>query len=266
MKKVVIFALIAALAAGTMLYLYLDKLEQTKEIPLVYEDVLVAARDIPAFSEITVDMVVVKQVLQGSSHPRAARASDEAVGFVTEGLIVEGEEILPAKLKQQGQEESGLSYLVPQGMRALTVAVDEISGVAGFLQRGDYVDVIAYTTTSYSLEDAAQPEGAGGDAAQPEGAAENAAARATQSTSVVAAQNVRVAAVGRTLQRAAAGSGGASGEVYGSVTLFLTPTDVMRVLQAAKGGIITIVLRASGDHAPLVEEPVVNDTLLDRAE
>lgn len=253
MKKVVLFALIAAVVAGALLYFYLGSLEQEKTVEIVYENVLVAAEDIPAYAVITAEMVTVKQVPQGSSHPRAARSAEEAVGFVTEGLIVSGEEILPEKLKQPGQTESGLSYIVPEGMRAVTVAVDEISGVAGFVQRGDYVDVLAYTTTTYVPDETTD----GTD----ETAAET--AEKTQGTTIVAAQNVCVAAVGTTL--AAGTDAEDTGTVYSSITLFLTPEDAMRVVQSAKGGVVTIVLRASGDHDENDQIPVVNDMLLDQA-
>lgn len=250
MKKVILFALVAALAAGALLYLYLGKLEQQKEVEIVYENVLVAAQDIPAYSEITAEMVTVRQVPQGSSHVLAARSPLEAVGYVTESLIVEGEEILPIKLKQQGQTESGLSYLVPDGMRAVTVAVDEVSGVAGFLQRGDYVDVICYTTTSYLPAGQAQPA--------------DGTSIPTQGTTVIAAENVCIAAVGTSLKNAGAEEEGT--EIpYASVTLFLTPEDAMRVIQGAKSGVVMVVLRASGDHKPAEEPPVVSDTLLQQA-
>ena len=242
----------------------MGKLEQKNEVTVVYEDVLVAAADIPAYSAITEEMVTVKQVPQGTSHPLAARTPAEAVGFVTENLIVEGEEILPVKLKQPGQTESGLSYVVPEGMRAVTVAVDEISGVAGFLQRGDYVDVITYTTTTYELPDAAQAADAGAQAA--DAAAQTAqSAKPSQATTVVAAQNVCVAAVGTSLASAPASADGAEA-VYTSVTLLLSPEDAMRVIQGAKSGVVTLALRASGDHARNTEGPAVGDSLLKQAD
>ncbi|MEN6564338.1 MAG: Flp pilus assembly protein CpaB [Christensenella sp.] len=263
MKKIVLFALIAALCAGALLYVYLGRLEQQKQVPIVYENVAVASQNISAYTPITAEMVEIKQVPQGTSHPLAARTAEEVIGFVTESELIEGEEILPAKLKQPGQTESGLSYIVPEGMRAVTVAVDEVSGVAGFLQRGDYVDVIAYTTTAYQPEESLP---AGDPAAQAAQTAQT--STATQGTTVVAAQNVCVAAVGTSLTSPAADTGesvdGAAG--YSSVTLFLTPEDAMRVVQGAKSGVILLVLRASGDHAENLEVPVVSDMLLQQGE
>ena len=266
MKRIVLFALIAALCAGALLYFYLDKLEQQKQVQVVYEDVVVAVADIPAFTQIGAEMVQISQKPAGSSHPLAARTVEEVVGFVTESDIIAGEELLPVKLKQPGQTESGLSYVVPEGMRALTVAVDQVSGVAGFVQRGDYVDVISYTTTSYQPEEG---EAAAANAAQQVPAAQDgqtpeAGTPTTQSTTVIAAQNVCVAAVGTSMTHVAPTAEGA--EIgYGSVTLLLTPEDVMRVIQGARSGALVLVLRASGDHVPNEQLPVVNDTLLEQA-
>ncbi len=259
MKKVVLFALIAALCAGALLYFYLGNLESQKEVQVVYDSVVVAAKDIPAFTPITNDMVTIQAVPQGYAHPLAARSIEEVVGYVTESEILSGEQMLPSKLKQYGETDSGMSYIVPEGMRAVTVAVDEVTGVAGFLQRGDYVDVISYTTTSYDPENTAQAQDGTDqttDAAQ---------GGMSQSTTVVAAQNVRIVAIGTSLSSAST-TGDPSTMGYNSVTLLLTPEDVMRVVQGSRGGSLILVLRASGDHDTNTEDPVINDTLLIKAQ
>ena len=256
MKKVVLFAVIAALCAGVLLYFYLGKLEKSKQAKIEYDSVVVAAVDIPAFTPITGDMLTFKQVPMGYAHPLAAHALEEAVGLVTEREIIAGEELLPSELKQYGETDSGLSYIVPEGMRAVTVAVDEVSGIAGFLQRGDYVDVLSYTTAtvqSVTTEQAA------------DGTQQTTQTAQSVSTTVVAAQNVRVAAVGMSLSKAAVAAEGEAVMGYNSVTLFLTPEDAMRVMQGTKSGVITLILRSSGDHLPNTEKPIVNESLLIQA-
>lgn len=257
MKKVVLFALIAAICAGALLYVYLGKLEQQKQVQIVYEDVVVAAEDIPAYTSITAEMLTVKQVPEGTAHNLAARAVADAVGFVTESEILAGEEVIPAKLKQPGQIESGLSYVIPKGMRAVTVGVDEISGFAGFLQRGDYVDIYAYITTSYQT-----PEQEALSATE-----EQATKQTQQATTVLAAQNVCIVAVGSSLSTTdSSSSENGDGIGYSSVTVLVTPEDAMRVIQGARSGAVMIVLRANGDHETIVQEPVVSDTLLEKAD
>ena len=264
MKKIVVFALIAALCAGVLLYYYLGNLEQQKQVKVEYDQVVVAATSIPAYTPITSEMVKFQQIPLGFAHPLAAHTIDEVVGYVTESALVEGEQILPAKLKQMGQTDSGLSYIVPEGMRAVTVAVDEVSGVAGFIQRGDYVDVITYTSTSYDTT-AAEPEqteAAEGEQTEVTGAS----AKPSQGTTLIAAQNVCVAAVGTSLSSSGVATEESGAVGYTSVTLFLTPEDAMRVVQGARSGFIVLVMRASGDHTGNVQNPIVNDSLLEKAE
>ena len=256
MKKVVLFALIAALCAGLLLYFYLGKLEAQKQVKIEYDSVVVASVDIPAYTPITADMVKFKDIPVGFAHPLAARTLDEVVGLVSESDVFTDEEFLPSKLKQFGEGDSGLSYTVPEGMRALTIAVDEVSGVAGFLQRGDYVDVLSYTTATTQI---AHTEVANDGTEQ--------VVQTTQSvsTTVVVAQNIRIAAVGLSLSGPTVVTEGEPVMGYSSVTLFLTPEDAMRVMQGTKSGTITLILRAPGDHETNVEKPIVNETLLEQA-
>ena len=264
MKKIVVFALIAALCAGVLLYYYLGNLEQQKQVKVEYEQVVVAATSIPAYTPITNEMVKYTQIPLGFAHPLAAHSIEEVIGYVTESALIEGEQILPAKLKQLGQTDSGLSYIVPEGMRAVTVSVDEVSGVAGFIQRGDYVDVITYTSTSYdiSAEEAQQDAAAAGEQTEATGAS----GKPSQGTTLIAAQNVCVAAVGTSLSNSGATTEEAGAVGYTSVTLFLTPEDVMRVVQGARSGSIVLVMRASGDHNDNLQDPIINDSLLEKAE
>lgn len=262
MKKIVLFALIAALCAGALLYFYLGNLEAQKQVQVQYDTVVAAATDIPAYTQITGDMVTLKQIPQGYAHPLAAKTVEEVVGLVTVSDIVAGEEMIPSKLKEFGQTDSGLSYVVPEGMRAVTVSVDEVSGVAGFLKRGDYVDVISYTSTSFDMKaaDTAQPQ-TGTDQTT-----ESAQGGTSQSTTLIAAQNVLVAAIGTSLSSSTTNGEDPAAIGYNSVTLILTPEDAMRVVQGSRSGSLILILRASGDHAANTQDPVVNDSLLIKPE
>lgn len=261
MKKIVIFALIAALCAGALLYFYLGNLEAQKQTQVQYDTVVAAAADIPAYTTITSDMLTLQQIPQGYAHPLAARTTDEVVGLVTVSDIVAGEQIFPSKLKQFGETDSGLAYVVPEGMRAVTVSVDEVSGVAGFLKRGDYVDVISYTSTTFEMKAADQAQiGTGTDQTT-----NPAQGGSSQSTTLIAAQNVLIAAIGTSLTTAT-NTGDPATVGYNSVTLILTPEDAMRVVQGSRSGALILILRASGDHAANTQDPVVNDSLLIKPE
>jgi pilus assembly protein CpaB len=253
MKKVVLFAIIAALCAGGLLYFYLGNLEQSKEVKTEFDSVVVATQDIPAFTLVTADMVQYQQVPMGYAHPLATRSMEDVVGYVTECDIAAGEEMLTSKIKQFGETTSGLSYMVPTGMRAMTVSVDETSGVAGFIQRGDFVDVLAFTTvTIYGNEvKEAYREKVG---TLPPGEIDE----STESATIVVAQNICVGAIGTTFANKVTDPA----TPYTSVTLFVTPEDAMRILQASKSGVLALTLRASGDHERNTELPILSNQLL----
>jgi pilus assembly protein CpaB len=69
---------------------------------------------------------------------------DEAVDRVVNMPLVKGEPVSVAKLAAKG-ETGGLSAVLREGRRAVTVKVNEIVGVAGFALPGNYVDVMVNT-------------------------------------------------------------------------------------------------------------------------
>jgi pilus assembly protein CpaB len=68
--------------------------------------------------------------------------------------LVKGELVVAGKLAQEGIA-GGLSAVVPPGFRAITVRVDEVVGVAGFVQPGDRVDVLATVAKGSFTQDPA---------------------------------------------------------------------------------------------------------------
>jgi len=64
------------------------------------------------------------------------------VGFTTRAEIETGEQILMSKVAPKHSSGPSLAYGVPLGMRAISISVNEQSGVAGLLTPGDRVDVM----------------------------------------------------------------------------------------------------------------------------
>ncbi len=65
----------------------------------------------------------------------------EIEGRVVKVPIPQGNPVLTSMLAPEGTA-AGLSGILEDGKRALTVKVDEVAGVAGFLHPGDHVDVL----------------------------------------------------------------------------------------------------------------------------
>lgn len=142
------------------------------------------------------------------------------------------EPVLAWKISGPGAR-AGLSAMLKGGMRAVTVRVNEYSGVAGFILPGDRVDVL-FTRQQGTAED-------------------------TGSVIEILLQNVRVLAINQISDDRKA-----EPIVGNVVTLELTPGDAQKVALAQATGSITLTLRAAGsvEDAPaqaLVENELVSN-------
>ena len=137
----------------------------------------------------------------------------EVEGRVIHSPMFKGQPVLETLLTPKGTG-AGLQALVPEGKRAITVEINEFSGVAGFLIPGCHVDVVATVS------------GEGGEM-----------------TSRTIVQNVPVTAIGQKKQN----EPGAEPESTKSVTLVTTPKEAEAIELAAATGRPRLVLRSSGD-------------------
>ncbi|MEA4823332.1 MAG: Flp pilus assembly protein CpaB [Clostridiaceae bacterium] len=255
MKKIGIIAAFAAVITAVLLYMYLSGLEKQQEVVIEYETILVAAQEIPAYTRITADMVTEEQIPKGGGHALVLRSAENAIGKMVQSEILQGEQILSAKLTDTELGEDGLSYILENGMRALTIAVDSVSGVSGFIRNGDYVDILCHT----DLSSDAFYEATGLEKSEDE----EETIRPTSRVTLVCAQNIEVAAAGSSYAKNTTETG--DGGSYTYLTVFVTPRDAMRIVQGYRAGSLTVVLRAVGDHEPNTQIPIDNDDLAEPA-
>jgi len=173
-------------------------------------DVLVAADDIQVGARVEDrDVRMAHYPIAGLPGGTFSRKS-QVLGRGVIIPIYKGEFILPSKLAPENAG-AGLPSLIPPGMRAVSVRVNEVVSVAGFVGPGTRVDVLLTGT--------------------PAGGAES------QTTTVL--QNVAVIASGHTLER------NASGEAQNTpvITLLTSPEDAERLTLASSEGKIQLSLR-----------------------
>jgi pilus assembly protein CpaB len=103
--------------------------------------VTVAGKDpVPARTKLIDTQLVLKPL------PKAALTGTEytnvkdLVGQVTLIELAPGEVVLPSRLVTEGK--GALPFRIPPGMRAETIRIDELNGVAGYPEPGDLVDLI----------------------------------------------------------------------------------------------------------------------------
>lgn len=107
--------------------------------------VVVASRDLGFGTQLREDMLEVIDWPVTSALKGQIAEPKDIVQRVINTPIVHGEPVLSSKLAPLG-EKGGLSALLHEGTRAVTVKVNEIVGVAGFALPGNYVDVMVNAT------------------------------------------------------------------------------------------------------------------------
>jgi pilus assembly protein CpaB len=140
----------------------------------------------------------------------------KVVNRVTLGEITIGEPILSARLAPEGSS-AGLSAMIPPGQRAMTVKVDEVIGVAGFITPGTYVDIVT-TVTQPGME--------------------------AESVSRIILQGVKVLASGKRIEHR---QDGEATEVN-TVTLQVTPDQAEVLALASNAGKLQLVMRNTVDQ------------------
>jgi pilus assembly protein CpaB len=173
-------------------------------------DVVVAADDIQVGARIEEHDVRTVKYPTAALPGGTSRKPSQVLGRGVILPISKGEFILPSKLAPENAG-SGLPSLIPPGMRAVSVRVNEVVSVAGFVGPGTRVDILLTGT--------------------PNGSSEN------QTTTVL--QNVAVIAAGHILERNAAGDA----QNTPVITLLVSPDDAERLTLASSEGHIQLSLR-----------------------
>lgn len=197
---------------------------------------VVAKMDIGFAEGITPDMLMLKEWPKDSLPQEYFDNLEDLANRVTNMYIPKDVPVYPSMLAQAGTPP-GIQTRIKPGYRAVSIGIDEVTGVAYQLKPGDRVDVI-------SLVQRRLYEGG------------------SDFVSRVILQNVEIAAVGRALHTGKPGD--APQSVARSVTLLLRPEDVPKIhLATSNRGRIQLALRGNSDSSPSEEIAVAtNDQLL----
>ena len=109
--------------------------------------VVVAKKDLAMGTRLQADMLEIIRWPAAAPIESPMTTLEQVYDRVTNVQILRGEPLLKSKLAAVG-EIGGLSAVLREGQRAVTVKVNEIMGVAGFALPGNYVDVMVNTPDS----------------------------------------------------------------------------------------------------------------------
>lgn len=154
MARMRVFLVLAlALTAGGVLafgtYNYVQAVPQKGATAIPTRPVVVAATDLQLGAELREDDV---RVIEWPSAAVPAGAIGDKKEVIGRGLItpvIQNEPILPLKLASK-EAGAGLPPVIPPGLRAVSVRVNEVIGVAGYVVPGTHVDVLTTINPSSS--------------------------------------------------------------------------------------------------------------------
>jgi len=210
-------------------------------------DVVVASKDIPEHTTLEPSHLKLATFPENFAQPYAVRRASDLVGKVTVAPIANGEQLLSNKVRRREEAPAAatLSGLTPKGKRAVTIVVDTITGVGGFVRPGDLVDIL----WTLGLPQAGQKE--------------------PQVVTLTVFQDVPVLAVGgetegqsaRSAAKSAKSGAGESSQYL--VTLALPPQEISFLLFAREQGRIQLSLRPKAEGGTQPVTPANINTLLE---
>jgi pilus assembly protein CpaB len=216
-----IFAVIAiaVLAGGGLAYGTYNFMQNqpVKTVSAATQPVVVAAADLSLGAELKKEDLQVASFPAGQAPEGVFAKPEEIVGRGIIVPIVKNEPILAAKLASK-EAGVGLPPVIPEGMRAVSVRVNGVVGVAGYVLPGTRVDVVATASPTQSAVD---------------------------TTSKVVLANVQVLTAGTRMEQNQ--KDGKPMQVT-VVTLLVTPEEAERLALSSSEGKINLALRNPMDR------------------
>jgi pilus assembly protein CpaB len=221
MKRPTIFlmlAMVAAVLAAIVVFSALKNREAEVQVALAQtQDIVVAVHDVQLGAKLTpADVKLVRWSRQ--SVPAGAFTDPSMVGnsFVRSELVA-GQPVLQRNLIQADKVPGVMPMVIAPGMRAMSVAVDEVGDIAGFVKPHTHVDVLVAVS------------GTGADNNKP--------------YSKIVLQNIEVIAVAQQIDK-----GKDEPEIAKVVTLLVTPHEAEKLGLASREGNLRLAMRNYNDE------------------
>jgi pilus assembly protein CpaB len=143
-NRIFVVLAIAVLAGGGLAYGTYNMVnnQPVKTVSTPTQPVVVAASNLQLGAQLKAEDLQVIAFPLGKAPEGTFAQPSEIIGRGLIVPIVKNEPVLKAKLASK-EAGSGLPPVIPEGMRAVSVRVDEVVGVAGYVLPGNRVDVLA---------------------------------------------------------------------------------------------------------------------------
>ena len=181
--------------------------------------IAVAKVAIPIGSKIIPEQIMVVQFPKESTPDGAFESPEKLAGRVAVMNIAAREPITESRLAPEGTA-AGLSAIIPEGYRAMTVKVDDAAGISGFIMPGTLVDVVVVIDPR---------EGSG----------------MQDPISKIVLQNIKVLANGQNIDKP---KDEREANSVKAVTLQVTPEQAEKLALASSEGKLQLVMRSQIDQ------------------
>jgi pilus assembly protein CpaB len=271
-KGVLLVAVIFAILAFVLIQMWADRvkkqtiLEQGEMVTI-----LAAKTNIPPNTPISDDMLSTMEVPKKWRNPNALQPKDKEfiIGTTNAVPLEAGQQILWSDLsKNKELLQESLASIIKEGERAITMPVDELTGIAGLLRPNDHVDIIGTFNIPGELKNDASSDSASDSGTPPEnGVKFNKMSTPKEkyiytmsTTTITLLQNVTILATGATIgtgttvyagpeatDESFLGKKTSERGPYNSVTLLVTPMEAEIIVYALSQGQLTLSLRNPED-------------------
>jgi pilus assembly protein CpaB len=219
-NKRFLIVLVGALIFGVLAAVTVSKfLSRAQAYSKNLNNIAVAKVAIPLGSKIVAEQIMVVQFPKESTPDGAYESAEKLAGRVAVVNIAAREPITEARLAPEGTA-AGLSAVIPEGYRAMTVKVDDAAGISGFIMPGTMVDVVV---TIDPREGAAQQD----------------------PVSKIVLQNIKVLANGQNIDKP---EDEREANSVKAVTLQVTPEQAEKLALASAEGKLQLVMRNQIDQ------------------
>jgi len=229
MRRSALLGAVLALIVGFATFTYVRSSSAiTTPAPAVERAaVLVARREILPHTVVTAADVELRDLPAEAVLLPTLRSTDAVIGLVTTQHIVAGQQLLPGQFVAEAAGGT-LAQLIPEGSRAVAIAISDAIAAGGLIAPGDRVDVVAVFDES----------------------------RAGRSGSALVVDDVGVLAVASLVvgesppeseARSRSSAGTSPRQLSATVTLAVSPAQAQRLAVAEEFGELRLVLRRAGD-------------------
>jgi len=216
---VLLIALVSGLFASAAVMKYMKNQRQalTSETATTTAKIIVAQKEIPVGTTIRSEHISLVERPKKNLPESGFAETKLVIDRMVKSTIYNGEIVLNERLVEPGAP-GGLPALIPEGMRAVTLRVDDTISVGGFVQPGYHVDIVT-TIDFHGVNE--------------------------ETVSKVILQNIRVVATGQEIER----KEDKKSKVVPTVTVLVDLEQAERLVLAANAGTIRLVLRNHRDES-----------------